>query len=169
MAAEKELRSESDFAITTNSVQLGSAALLVVALFLPWFSLSHQPGLRHAQDAWVCGADQYKCSGWQTFPMNRWLFLAAAAAPIILTYFIVTSQRGRYPTGEFTMTVGLAVVVLAGYNGLVQKPGTGVQFGIGLSYGYFLALLAGLVMAGSGALRSLESGGGAERKPPATY
>jgi hypothetical protein len=163
VGAETEMRLQR-----TELVALGAAALLVVALFLPWFSLSHSPQRLH-QDAWVCGTGHYKCSGWQTFPLGRWLFLAAAAAPLILTYFILTSQRGRYPTGEFTMTVGLAVVVLAGFNGIIQKPGSGLQFGIGLSYGYFLALLAGVLIAGAGALRSLESGGGAARKPPATF
>ncbi|MGH2981913.1 MAG: hypothetical protein ACRDKV_07720 [Solirubrobacterales bacterium] len=153
----------------TELVALGSAALLVVSLFLPWFTLTDEPQLRQQQDAWICGAGNYECSGWETFPINRWLFLAAAAAPVILTYFILTSQRGQYPTGEFTMTVGLAVIVLVGFNGIIQKPGTGVQFGIGLSYGYFLAILAGVIMAGAGALRSLESGGGATRKPPATF
>lgn len=153
----------------TELVALGSAALLVVSLFLPWFTLTDEPVLRQQQDAWVCGAGNYSCSGWETFPINRWLFLAAAAAPVILTYFILTSQRGQYPTGEFTMTVGLAVIVLVGFNGIIQKPGSGVQFGIGLDYGYFLAMLAGVIMAGAGAVRSLESGGGAARKPPATF
>jgi hypothetical protein len=149
-------------------IGLASAALLIVAVFLPWFSLSDTPQ-RLKQDAWVCGDGNFSCSGWDTFPINRWLFLAAALAPITLTYFILTSQRGKYPTGEATMTVGLAVVVLVGYNGLIQKPGSGIQFGVSLDYGYFLAMLAGLVMAGAGASRSLESGGGAARKPPATY
>ena len=149
-------------------VGLASAALLVIALFLPWYSLSHAPE-RIKQGSWVCGTGHYDCSGWATFPIARWLFLLAAAAPVILTYFILTSQKGKYPTGEATMTTGLAVVVLVGFNGIVSKPGSGVQFGIGLELGYFLAILAGLVMAITGALRSLESGGGAERKPPATF
>jgi hypothetical protein len=149
-------------------VGLASAALLVVAVFLPWYSLSDTPQ-RYQQKAWICGTGHFHCNAWNTFPVNRWLFLAAAAAPIILTYLILTSQKGKYPTGEFTMTVGLAVVVLAGFNGFVSKPGGGGQFGVGLEYGFYLALLAGLVMAGAGAIRSLESGGGAPRKPPATF
>lgn len=152
----------------TELVGLASSALLIVSLFLPWFSLSDTPE-RAKQGAWICGTGNYSCSGWETFPINRFLFLAAAAAPIILTYFILTSQRGKYPTGEFTMTVGLAVIVLVGFNGIISKPGSGVQFGISLDYGYFLALIAGAVMAVAGALRSLESGGGAPRKPPATF
>lgn len=150
-------------------VSLGGAALLIVSLFLPWFSLSDTPQ-RVQQDAWVCGTGNFSCSGWETFPINRWLFLAAAAAPILLTYFILTSQRGQYPTGEATMTTGLAVIVLVGFNGIIAKPGAGgVQFGISLDYGYFLAIVAGALIAGSGAVRSLESGGGAQRKPPATF
>jgi hypothetical protein len=153
----------------TELVALGAAVLLVIAVFLPWFSLSEVPQ-RAEQQAWVCGSNDFSCTGWETFPINRWLFLAAAAAPMLLTYFILTSQRGQYPTGEFTMTVGLAVIVLVGFNGIIDKPGTGIgEFGISLEYGYFLAMLAGLVMAVCGALRSLESGGGAERKPPATF
>jgi len=149
-------------------VGLASAALLVIALFMPWYSLSHAPE-RIKQGSWVCGTGHYSCSGWATFPIARWLFLLAAAAPVILTYFILTSQKGKYPTGEFTMTVGLAVIVLVGFNGLIKKPGSSISFGISLDIGYFLAILAGMIMAVSGALRSLESGGGAQRKPPATF
>ncbi len=152
----------------TELVGLGAAALLVLSVFLPWYSLTDTPE-RVQQKAWVCGVNEFSCNAWSTFPINRWLFLAAAAAPILLTYFILTSQRGQYPTGEFTMTVGLAVIVLAGFNGFVSKPGGSGQFGVSLDYGFFLALLAGFVMAGAGALRSLESGGGAPRKPPATF
>ncbi len=147
---------------------VASALLIISILFLPWFSLTDTPE-RAEQGAWVCGVGEFDCSGWGTFPIGRWLFLAAAAAPVILTYFILTSQKGQYPTGEFTMTVGLAVIVLAGYNGLIAKPGGSGQFGVSLDFGYFLAILAGVVMAIAGALRSLESGGGAQRKPPATF
>src|SRR5919198_228887 len=89
VGAETEMRLQ-----TTELVALGAAALLVVALFLPWFSLSHSPQRLH-QDAWVCGTGHYECSGWQTFPLGRWLFLAAAVAPVILTYFILTSHDVR--------------------------------------------------------------------------
>ena len=143
--------------------------LLVVSLFLPWYGLTDVPDLRNSQDAWICGAGKYSCSAWQTFPVNRWLFLLAAAAPFILTYLVVSNQKGKYPTGEFTMTAGLAVIVLAGFNGLISKPGSTIQFGISLKIGFWLALLAGLLMAGAGAMRSLKSGGGAQRKPPATF
>ncbi len=147
---------------------LASAAILVISLFLPWFSLTDVPE-RAQQEAWVCGTNDFECTGWETFPIARWLFIAAAVAPVLLAYFIVTHQRGQYPTGEFTMTVGLTVIVLVGFNGLIQKPGGDFSFGVSLDYGYFIALLTGFGLAVAGALRSLESGGGAQRKPPATY
>jgi hypothetical protein len=163
VATQREMRLQP-----TELVALGSSALLVFSLFLPWYSLTDTPQ-RAQQKAWVCGTGKLSCTGWETFPINRLLWLAAAAAPVILTYFILTSQKGKYPTGEFTMTVGLAVVVLVGYNGLVQKPGSSISFGISLEIGYFIAILAGVIMTVAGALRSLESGGGAQRKPPATF
>jgi hypothetical protein len=162
-AGQKEMRVQG-----IELVGIGSGLLLLFSLFLEWFSLSDTPQ-RVQQKAWVCGVKHFSCSGWETFPINRWLFVAAVAAPLLLTYFVLTSQRGRYPTGEVTMTVGLAVIVLAGYNGLIQKPGGSAQFGVSLGIGYLLALLAGLGMTIAGALRSLESGGGAPRKPPATF
>jgi hypothetical protein len=149
-------------------IGLASGALLVFSLFLTWFNLSDTPE-RYQQHAWVCGTKQFSCSGWDTFPIARWLFLAAAIAPVLLAYFIVSHQRGKYPTGEFTMTVGLMVIVLVGFNSFIQKPGGGFNFGVSLSYGVFLALLAGVGLTVAGALRSLESGGGAQRKPPATF
>ena len=163
MHAQKEMRLQP-----TELAGLASAALLLFSLFMPWFSLT-ETRERAEQAAWVCGVNEFSCSGWATFPIARWALVAAAAAPVILTYFILTSQRGQYPTGEFTMTVGLAVIVLVGYNGLIAKPGGTGQFGVSLTIGYFIAILAGLIMTIAGALRSLESGGGAQRKPPATF
>jgi hypothetical protein len=159
-----------DFSRLQRTEVLGmvAGALLAVSLFLPWYGLTDVPQ-RVQQDAWICGGGDHSCTAWETFPVNRWLFLLAAAAPFILTYLVLSDQRGRYPTGEFTMTVGLAVIVLAGFNGLISKPGSTVQFGISLDIGFWLALLAGLLMAAAGAMRSLESGGGAQRKPPATF
>ena len=151
-------------------VGLASSALLVISLFLPWFDLGGSAARRANQDAWICGTGEFDCSGWSTFPILRWLLLAAAAAPLILAYFVVTDEKGQYPTGEFTMTVGLAVIVLVAFNGILNKPGTSIEeFGVSLSWGYFVALLAGILMTVAGALRSLESGGGAPKKPPGTF
>jgi hypothetical protein len=147
-----------------------ASALLLISLFLPWYSLTDVPQ-RAVQHSWVCGTGNFSCSAWETHQIIRILLILAAAAPLILSYLIVSNQdeRAQYPTGEFTMTVGMAVIVLVGFNGLISKPGSTPSFGVSLDIGYWLALLAGLLMATAGALRSLESGGGAQRKPPATF
>lgn len=153
----------------TEAVGALSSLLLLVSLFVPWFDLADTPE-RLEQQAWVCGSHDFSCTGFETFPILRWLLIAAAAAPLILSYLIVTAEKTAYPTGEFTMTVGIAVVVLVGFNGIIAKPGSGLEeIGISLTWGYFVALVAGLLMAGAGAVRSLGMGGGAPRKPPATF
>jgi len=154
----------------TELVGLASSALLVLSLFMPWFTLGGDQHLREQQNAWVCGTGNFSCDAWGTFPIARWMLLAAAAAPVILIYLILRAQKGKYPAGEFTMTVGFACLTLIAFNGLLDKPGSAIQeFGISLNYGYFVALGASLLMAAAGAFRSLESGGGAQRKPPATF
>lgn len=153
----------------TELVGVLSSVILVISLFLPWFDLTDTPQ-RVQQNAWICGEQTFSCTGFETFPILRWLLIAAAAAPFILSYLIVTAQRGKYPTGEFTATVGFTAIVLIFFVGIVSKPGeTNAQFGISLDYGYYVALAAGLLMSGAGALRSLESGGGPQKKPPGTF
>jgi hypothetical protein len=153
------------------SEAVGAAAglMMIVSLFLEWFTLTGGPE-RVQQDAWICGEGNLSCSAWDTFPLMRWLLIAAALAPMILAYLVATDAKLSWPAGEVTTIVGLAAITLIGYNGIVDKPGSAIQeFGISLSYGYFIALLAAIVLAGAGARRTLESGGGAQRKPPATF
>lgn len=153
----------------TELVGILSSILLTVSLFIPWFDLAETPE-RVNQQAWICGTNVYSCDAWSTFPIGRWLFLAAAAAPVILAYFIVRAQKGKYPTGEFTMTVGFIVIVLVVFNGILKKPGDSIdQIGISLDTGYWMALIAGILMAAAGAFRSVEQGGGAGRRPPGTF
>jgi hypothetical protein len=50
----------------------------------------------------------------------------------------------------------------------VDKPSPN-DIGVSLTIGYFVALLASLGIFVSGGFRAVESGGGAQRKPPATF
>lgn len=145
-----------------------AAALLVFSLFVPWFQLTDVPE-REIQGSWVCGEGVFECSGWESLPFWRWLFLAAAISPVLMLWFVGTDELGKYPTGEFTMTIGFTVMVLVFFNGPIVKPGEGVTFGVTLDWGWILAMVAGLLIAISGAVRSLHSGGGPKRKPPATF
>jgi hypothetical protein len=146
---------------------IGAAAglVLIISLFLEWFSLTDTPE-RVQQNDYICGTGNLSCSAWDTFPTLRILLILAALAPIILAYLVVSDTQLSWPPGEVTTIVGFAAITLILYNGIVSKPG---EFGISLSFGYYLALLAAAALVVGGGLRTLESGGGAARKPPATY
>ena len=147
-----------------------AAAVLVLGLFLEWYSLSTDPSVvqRGGDPAnWACGVGDSSCSGWETFPIMRWLLLAAAAAPFILSWIVIRGHALSWPRGELTAIVGLTAFVQIAYNGIVDKPQDGLE--IGLAFGYWLALLASIGIFVSGGFRAVESGGGARRKPPATF
>jgi hypothetical protein len=147
-----------------------AAAVLVLSLFLEWYSLSTDPSVVQRggdPENWACGVGDSSCSGWETFPILRWLLLAAAAAPFILSWIVIRGHALSWPRGELTAIVGLTAFVLIAYNGIVDKPQDGLE--ISLAFGYWLALLASIGIFVSGGFRAVESGGGARRKPPATF
>ena len=148
-------------------VGLIAALILVISLFLEWYSLGSD-AVRDESEDWVCGVGNNSCSGFDTFPIMRWLLIAAAAAPFILTYIVIRGHRLTWPRGELTAVVGLVAFVLIAYNGVVDKPSAS-NIQVSLSYGYFVALLAALGIFLAGGFRAVESGGGAQRKPPATF
>jgi hypothetical protein len=147
----------------------GAAVVLVLTLlFIPWYSLSHNPARDNGQ-GFICGTGDYSCTGFETFPIMRWLLLLAASAPIILAWIIVRGHKLSWPPGELTMTAGSAATVLIGYNGLIDKPGTGIsEIGVSLDIGYWIALVAAVTIAVVGFLRSMESGARQGRKAPGT-
>jgi hypothetical protein len=155
-----------------NRTLLGAAAsvlLIASILFFPWFTLDESPQ-RIEQGAWLCGTDEYSCTGFETFPILRWLLLLTALAPAILGYILARGHTLSYPPGEMTMIAGAAAFVLIAYNGIIDRPAPdqGLEFGIGLDWGYWLALVCSLAIAVVGFLRSQASGGKSQRKAPGT-
>jgi hypothetical protein len=152
---------------------LGSIVLIISTLFLPWYSLEHSvnrdpTSQSYDPSTFICGTGDYHCTGFDTFPIMRWFVLAGAVAPLILGWILVRGHRLSWAPGELTMVVGFVLLVLIGYNGLIDKPGTGPQeIGVGLEYGYWLALLASIAIAATGFLRS-QVGQKRERKAPGT-
>ena len=147
----------------------GVAAVLLVAsiLFMPWFSLSHSPTRMQSPDeAFICGQGDYSCTGFETFPILRWLLIAAALAPLILAWILVRGHKLSWAPGEMTMVVGFAAFILILYNGVIDRPGS--TFGVGLDYGYWIALIGALGIAATGFTRSLESAPRRSRKAPGT-
>jgi hypothetical protein len=158
-----------DFSKLDRSELIGVIAGVVLAgsLFLPWYSLGTSV-VRDEDADWVCGVGSNSCSAFDTFPILRWLLLLAAAAPIILTYIVIRGHQLTWPRGELTAIAGLTAIVLIGFNGFVDKPSEN-DIAISLDYGYFIALLASVGIFFAGGFRAVESGGGAQRKPPATF
>ena len=160
--------------LNTGRVAVGaiaSALLILAILFLPWYAYDLEGVAKPPNDpeAWLCGTGEESCTGFETFPILRWLLLLAALAPLILAYIIVRGHKLSYPPGEMTMISGFAAAVLILYNGVIDKPGSGpAEVGLGLDYGYWIALLCAVVIAGVGFTRSLESGPRKTRKAPGT-
>jgi hypothetical protein len=154
------------------AVGLTASALLIISvLFLPWFEYDTSGGVQKPDesDAWICGVGETSCTAFETFPILRWLLLLAALAPIILAYILVRAHKLSYPPGEMTMVAGFAAFILILYNGIIDKPGSGpAEVGLGLDYGYWIALIASVAIAAVGWTRSLESGARKGRKAPGT-
>jgi hypothetical protein len=151
---------------------VASLLLIVSILFLPWYTLEENPQRTAgdtSEEAWVCGVGDYECTGFETFPILRWLLLLAALAPPILAWILVRGHKLSWAPGEMTMVAGFAATVLIVYNGIIDRPGSGPgETGVGLDYGYWLALLAAIVIAGTGFTRSVESAPRQTRKAPGT-
>jgi hypothetical protein len=134
-------------------------ALLALSVFLPWYGTD--PDNRFAAINGVRGNQ----SCWDVHPILRWLILAASVAPFILAYIIATDAKLSWARGEMTMVTSIAALGRIFYNGVVDRPGA-PSSAISVKYGWFLALLASLVMIVASAMRSSEHE--RARKPPGT-
>ncbi len=159
------------FSKLSRSELLGivAAALLVFALyFLNWYDLSNTPNRSDGSD-FVCGQNDYSCTGWDTFPILRWILLAAAIAPPILAYIVIRGHKLSWAPGELTMVMGFTAFVLIAYNGVIDPPGKQTaEIGITKEIGYYVALLAAFGISAAGIGRSMESQKGNLRKAPGT-
>ena len=151
----------------------GAALILISLLFLPWYSLNHivsrDPGSSsYDTSTFICGTNDFSCTGFETFPILRWLLIAGALSPVILGYIIVRGHKLSWAPGELTMVVGFIATVLIAYNGIIDRPGSGnAEIGVGLSYGYWLALLGAIAISVTGFMRS-RAGQRQQRKAPGT-
>jgi hypothetical protein len=138
-------------------VGMAAGALLALAVFVAWYATS--AGNTNS----TIDGERGTFSAWDVHPVLRWLLLLAALAPFILAWIIHRGHGLSWARGEVTMVSSVAAVGLILYNGLVDRPGS---VDVSLKVGWFLALLAALVMIGASARRASEHE--RPRKPPGT-
>lgn len=132
--------------------------LLGISLFLNWYTLGNGHAMLNA-----CRGPNTACTGWAALSALRILFLIAAVAPAILAYIILRGHALSWPRGELTAVIALVALAFTLFRGLLDKPGAPPDE-ISISIGWFVALIAGLLILTGSVWRARESG--ARRKPP---
>ena len=132
--------------------------LLGVSLFLPWYSLGNAHTVLNN-----CHGPNGSCTGWASLSVVRYILLIAAVAPAILAYIVLRGHALSWPRGELTAVVSLVALVITLFVGVIDKPGS-PDDQITVAIGWWLALLASLMILVGAIWRSRESG--ARRKPP---
>ena len=138
-------------------VGFAGAALLFLALNLPWFETAAGSNGR------INGAAG-EFTAWETFGLLDWLLLAACIAPFVLAWIIARGHALTWRPGEVTMIVGMVALTLIVLNGVILgKPGE-PDSEISRRIGWYVGLLGSVGIGAGGILRqALYSGA---RKPP---
>ena len=132
--------------------------VLAVSLFLPWYSLGNSNALLNS-----CHGPNADCTGWSSLTIVRFLLLLAALAPAILAWIIARGHALSWPRGELTAITALTALTFTLFRGVIDKPGT-PPGQISIGYGWWLALLGGVLILIGSLTRSRESA--TRRKPP---
>jgi hypothetical protein len=160
-----------DFSKLSRWEVVGAVAslTLVISLFLlDWYHLAPNE-VRDQGEGFICGVGEFECTGWETFPILRWLLLLAASAPLVLAYIVASGNKLSWPPGELTMISGFIAFVLIAYNGIIDPPGSNLEeIGITKQVGYYVALLSAIGISAAGVMRAVEAQKGNLRKTPGT-
>jgi hypothetical protein len=132
--------------------------LLGISLFLAWYTLGNEHALLNS-----CKGPNTKCSGWDALSIARYILLLAAVAPLILAWIILRGHALSWPRGELTAVIALVALTLTIFRGVLDRPGS-PPGEIGIAFGWWVGLFAGLLILVGSVWRSQESAG--RRKPP---
>jgi hypothetical protein len=132
--------------------------LLGISVFLQWYSLGDRFASLNG-----CHGPHSSCTGWSALSVIRFLLLLAAASPAILAWIIIRGHALSWPRGELTAITALAALTLTLFRGVIDKPGQ-PRAEISIAYGWWIALVGGLLILVGSIWRSRESA--ARRKPP---
>lgn len=132
--------------------------LLGISVFLSWYSLGNRFATLNS-----CRGPHTSCTAWHSLLILRFLLLIAAIAPAILAWIIIRGHALSWPRGELTAVTALTALTMIVFRGVIDRPGT-PPGEIGIDYGWFVALLGGLLILLGAVARAREST--ARRKPP---
>jgi hypothetical protein len=141
-------------------IAMAGGLILGISIFCPWYG--HEGRNGGLADK---GGGDYTVSAFATHPILRWLLLLAAIAPFILSYIIVREHELSWPRGQVTSVVAIAALGLILYQGVIARPGE-PKSSINLEWGWFLALVGGILMLVGSVIRQSETE--IKRKPPGT-
>lgn len=132
--------------------------LLGISVFLAWYSLGNRFAVLNS-----CRGPNTSCTAWSSLSVIRVLLLVTAVAPAILAWIIIRGHALSWPRGELTAVTALTALTLILFRGLVDRPGS-PPGEISLDFGWFVALVGGLLILLGAVARARESS--ARRKPP---
>lgn len=132
--------------------------VLGISLLLAWYSLGN--GFAQVNS---CHGPNTSCSGWHSLLVLRYVFLAAAVAPAILSWIILRGHALTWPRGEMTAVVSVVALVLIIFRGIIDKPGS-PSGEISITFGWWVGLVGSLLILAGSVWRSQEQA--PRRKPP---
>lgn len=132
--------------------------LLGISIFLPWYSLGNV--FAHLNS---CKGPNTSCTGWDGLSAFRYVFLLAAAAPVILAWVIARGHALAWPRGEMTAVVAVIAIILILFRGVIDKPGS-PPGQITIDWGWWVGLVGSFLILAGSMWRSQEAA--PRRKPP---
>lgn len=141
----------------TELIAIAGGLLLAFGLFQNWYDVISPRGILNevrGQRTWT---------GFEAHEIQRWFYVVAAVAPLILAYIVVRGHTLAWARGELTAVISIFAFGLILYTGVIDRPGepTGA---VTLAFGWYVATAGLLLMLVGAALRS--SSNERPRKPP---
>ena len=142
-----------------EAVAVVGGVILGISLLLTWYTLTNQYASLRG-----CRGPNGSCSGVSALGPVSIVLLIAAVAPLVLAYIVLRGHALSWPRGELTAVISIIALALTLFLGLIDRPGK-PSGEIHIGYGWFLAMIGGVLILFGALLRSQESGG-RRRKPP---
>jgi hypothetical protein len=139
-------------------IAVAGGGLLAASLFFEWYRLGNQHAALNG-----CHGPDGSCTGWESLRILRFLLLISAVAPVVLAYIVMRGTALSWPRGELTAVTALVALTFTLFRGLIDRPGS-PSGEISIGWGWWVALVGGLLILVGSVWRSQESAG--RRKPP---